>query len=376
MTRRPIITAIVRLVSLLWVFCLPVFGTDQQRPASGRPPGGDPLVGERIAKGVAFDGRLWIRGTMPTPRDASGGLLSLGIKDNARQVHFDRGVMDIARSDRDLWILRRGSEAHRFTVSAWKQNRFEDLAEFQLSAQDAPLALLDDAGSPVVLSAQTIRHLAADRTWHVVELKGKLRSGVQVSAASPQSGGSVYIGFDVGEWGGGLQQVDLRTGTVTDIERRDTKELCDGPLNRECDPVTGVIPDPQNKDCVLASVGLVHLFQSNGRLLRICGQRVTLVFELLIPNSKNQKWKQTEAFYGLAPSADGGYWAITWRALYHFDAGGTKDREYTLPKLESVSGIHLSKALPGAIVLQTDVNWAVSTSGYTPLVVPLEDSRP
>ena len=32
----------------------------------------------------------------------------------------------------------------------------------------------------------------------------------------------------------------------------------------------------------------------------------------------------------------------------------------------------LSKALPQVIVVQTDVNWAVSTSGYTPLFVPVE----
>jgi hypothetical protein len=96
--------------------------------------------------------------------------------------------------------------------------------------------------------------------------------------------------------------------------------------------------------------------------------------EILIPGGKNDssKWGRTEAFYGLAPSVDGGFWGITYRSLYLFDAAGNKNQEYTLPKLDSVSGIHLSRALPGVIVLQTDVNWAVSTSGYTPLVVPLE----
>jgi hypothetical protein len=295
-------------------------------------------------------------------------------------VHFEGGVLDILRANKELWVLRKGSLAGQLVVSGWRGNRFEDLTEFHLSAHDAPLALLRCAGSPAVLSEEAVHYLAKDNTWQVVQLKGKLRSGVAVSVASPQEGDGIYVGFDVGEWGGGLQRVDVRTGAVSDVERRDTKNLCDGPLNRECDPVTGVIPDPQNRECVLASVGLVHLGMSNGRILRICDSRVTLVSEILIPGDKKKpsdtNWGRTEAFYGLAPSADGGFWGITYRALYLFDAAGNEKQEYPLPKLESVSGMHMSKALPQVIVLQTDVNWAVSTSGYTPLVIPLESSAP
>ena len=302
--------------------------------------------------------------------------MSFGIADNSRKVHFEGGVVDIAKSDHDLWVLRQRDEDGRFVVAEWRGDRFQDLTEFERSPHDAPLALMSSAGSPTVLSGQTVRYLANDKTWHVVQLKGKLRSGVAVSAASPQEGESIYVGFNVGEWGGGLQRIDLKAGAVADIERRDTKDLCAGPLNRECDPVTGVIPDPQDKACVLASVGLVHLGMSNGRILRICGTDVALVSEILIPGDKgdSNKWGRTEAFYGLAPSGDGGFWGITYRALYRFDAAGKTEKEYALPKLESVSGIRLSRALPNVIVLQTDLNWAVSTSGYTPLAVPLEGS--
>jgi len=300
--------------------------------------------------------------------------VSFGITDNSRKVHFEGGVVDIAKSDHALWVLRQRGEDGRFVVGEWRGDHFQDLTEFEPSPHDAPLALMSCAGSPAVLSGQMVRYLANDETWHVVQLKGKLRSGVAVSAASPQEGESIYVGFNVGEWGGGLQRIDLKTGAVADIERRDTKDLCAGPLNRECDPVTGVIPDPREKACVLASVGLVHMFHSNGRILRVCGTDVALVSEILIPGDKgnSSKWGRTGAFYGLAPSSEGGFWGITYRALYRFDAAGKTEKEYTLPKLESVSGIHLSRALPNVIVLQTDLNWAVSTSGYTPLIVPLE----
>src|SRR5262249_54436131 len=147
------------------------------------------------------------------------------------------GVLDIAKSDRELWVLRkRGHD--RFVLSVWRVNRFEDVSDFKLSAADAPLALLNCAGSAAVLSEKTVRYLVNGADWRVLELKGKLRSGVQVSTASPQGGGTIYVGFNNGEFGGGLQNIDLTTGTVVEIERRDSKNLCSGPLNRECDPVT------------------------------------------------------------------------------------------------------------------------------------------
>jgi len=362
-------------IGFLLLWCCLLVGDDGHGSPLQRPPGGDPVLGERIAKGIAFDGRLWLLGTMPTPRDSSGGLVSFRMTDNERTVHFEGGVIDIAKSDHELWILRKETKASRLVVAVWRGNRFEDLPELQLSKQDVPLALVRSVDSPAVLSGQAVHFLENEKAWRVVQLKGKLRSGVQVSVAAPQEGDRIYVGLNVGEWGGGLQQVDLKTGAVSEIERRDTKNLCDGPLNRQCDPVTGVIPDPQNKQCVLASVGLVHLGSSNGRILRVCDSRVTVLSEILIQGDKakgNDKWGRTEAFYGLASSADGGFWGITYRALYLFDSDGQTKQEYAFPKLESVSGVHLSKALPHVIVVQTDVNWAVSTSGYTPLLVPVE----
>ncbi len=84
------------------------------------------------------------------------------------------------------------------------------------------------------------------------------------------------------------------------------------------------------------------------------------------------EWEMTEAFFGLVPAVDGGFWAITSEALYHFGADGTKKHEYALPELKPVSGTYLSRELPGVIVVRTDANWAVSVSGYTPLLIPLE----
>jgi len=124
---------------------------------------------------------------------------------------------------------------------------------------------------------------------------------------------------------------------------------------------------------VLVAVGLVHLSISEGRILRVCGEKVTAISEKSVAGPIGYKMKMTEAFYGLVPAVDGGFWGITYRVLYRFGADGKIQKEFPLPKLKSVSGVYLSRDVPGAIIIRTDVNWAVSTSGYTPLVVPSEN---
>jgi hypothetical protein len=337
-------------------------------------PQGDSSPGFPIAKGVVFENRLWLRGSDPSSKGGAGSLLSLSLADGSRTMHFEHGVMDIERSEHSLWILQRPSlRAREFVVSSWNLGTFQESARFKSSDKDEPLVLLISGGKPAVLSRVSFRTWLADsHDWRVIKLKGKVRWGVQFNAALSKTGESLYVGINGGEWGGGLQRVDVRTGEVTNLERRDTKDLCSGPLNSECDPVTGVIPDTRHEDCVLASVGLFHLFISHGRILRVCGDAVTVVFEKQLAGGFSEKVQVSEAFYGLAQAGDGGIWAIGLRALYHLTADGTQATSYALPKLMPVSGVYLTRDLPGVIVVRTGLNWEVSTSGYTPLLVPVE----
>lgn len=359
---------------MLLLLVTPALNSEAQ--SSHKQDPGDPVLGNRIAKGIVSDGRLWLRGTEVSSQGGTGGLVALNLTDNFRTVYFQRGVVDVEKSGHDFWVLRQSSAKLReYIVSAWTNKAFSDLAHFTSPEKDEPVALLDIDGSPAVLSRGALRLLSGDHSnWHTIRLKGELRWGVQVSVASPKTAKAIYVGINRGEWGGGLQEVDIETGVVSNIERRDTKDLCSGPLNSDCDPVTGVISDPQNNDCVLAAVGLVHLSISEGRILRVCGTTVTPIADEPITGGIGGKMKMTEAFYGLAPAEGGGFWGLTWRALYLFSRDGKQQEEYALPKLVPVSGIYISRDLPGVIVVRTDVNWAVSTSGYTPLLVPLEGS--
>jgi len=113
---------------------------------------------------------------------------------------------------------------------------------------------------------------------------------------------------------------------------------------------------------------------SHGRILRVCGKDVSLVFQKAntVDGFNGGKWEEMEAFFGLVPATDGGFWAISSEALYRFFADATKKEEYSLPQLKPVSGIYVSRELPGVIVVRTDANWAVSLSGHTPLIIPLD----
>jgi len=204
-----------------------------------------------------------------------------------------------------------------------------------------------------VLSTRAIRILSTDKhAWHMTRLKGMLRGRFQYTAALPLSRDAVYIGFNSGEWRGGLQRMDLQTGLITNVERRDTKELCAGPLNSDCDPVTGAISDPQNKECVLVAVGLEHMM-SHGRILRVCENDADVVFQKSYEVGglkKGAKLRMTEAFFGLVRGPDKALWGTTPRAFYRFEADGSEKDEFALPKPKPVSGIHLSREIPGVIV--------------------------
>lgn len=341
-----------------------------------QPTERDPVLGVRIAKGIAAQGRLWLRGTKMKSRDSqAGGLVSLDLSNESRQAHFEDGVFDIVKSGRDLWALHSlAADPRALAVSAWRATAFEEIGRLTLAENDAAIALLNKDGAPLILSRKAIHELAPDkRGWRTTVLRGELRRGVQISAAAPAKGDAIYVGFNMGEWGGGLQRLDIATGAVATVEH--SEGACGGLLNTDCSPVTGVIPDSQNPRCVLAAVGLVHLWTSAGRILRVCGDSVAIVFEkpMKINLGNGPRLEMTEAFYGLTQSEGSGFWAISWRALYRFVAD--RPTEHPLPKnFKPVSGIYMSGELPGAVVVKTDINWSVSTSGYTPLVVPLEGS--
>ncbi len=323
---------------------------------------GDPVIGERITKGIAASGRLWLLGREKAFSD-SGGLVSLGLTDSLRQVHFRRGVIDVVESGGKLWALRRGPQDRQFIVSVWGGSSFDDFSTVTVPkpAYDWPDissgTLLEGASLPSLLSGFAVYYLTPDRSWRVVKLKRGF--GRADSSTITRSGKSAYLGFDAGEFGGKLIRADL-----TGLSDEDEHVLQSN--------VTALIPDAINQDCVIVALGLVHMSISEGGILRVCNSDVTTLFERKLSyNFFSDNHTMMEAFYSLAPSSKNGFWAASKHAIYHFNAASHQDSKYSFPKLEAVGGIHLSKAVPDLIVVRSDVHWANSVSGYTPILVPL-----
>jgi len=363
-----------RITALLLLFLTPAVCAyaGSPRPQTEHTDKG---LNDRIAEGISLQDRLWLRGVLVSRKDSSGALISLGLADNSREVHFQRGVLAMSKEGNSLWVLRQPAPGiGEFVLSVWKNDRFEDVEKFNSNAKDKPFALQNADHKLILFSPEKIRILSLDNNrWEMLPLKGKLRNGLQKTTTATGNGKAVYIGFNTGEWGGGLQRVDLATGQVADVQRRDTKQLCAGPLNKDCDPVTALVPDPRNADCIFAAVGLVHMM-SEGRILRICRDEVSTFFEKTEKYSFGDKEiTMTQPIFGLAVSSDGSLWAISPESLYRLGPDGNEREKFALPKPATVSGVHLSRGLQGMIVVWTDANWAVSVSGFTPLLVPLQD---
>ena len=158
-------------------------------------------------------------------------------------------------------------------------------------------------------------------------------------------------------------RIEIAKGVSERVERRDNG--CEGPLNSACNPVTAVIPDPTDGRCVIASIGLRHIVLELGRVLRVCGTSVSVISEL--PCARQPPNGHCSlGIFGLARDSTG-FWTVSGGALYHF-RGDTIDQHESIPKLQHRAGIAYSEAIPGLLIVSTDINWRKSVSGPTPLI--------
>lgn len=329
------------------------------------------------SRGLSLDGRLWLRGG----RD--GSLASLVLPGGVRSTHFTDGVIDLAVSDGKLLALRSLSlnpfdteetfrpAGGRFVLSSWTGGGFKDSSPFELPQMPRAVIVID--GSPTVLSPHRMDVLGADGHWRSKPLQGTIRDH---PIAEPPIvlavNGLVYIGHDLGEWGGGLQRLDPTTGIVTDIERRDGKELCSGPLNSGCDPVTGLIQAPGAPGCILASTGLGHMTSEQGAIIKLCGDRASVVWEKArMEQFPGGPVRQSEPFYGLVEGSSGEFWILGFDALYRFD--GSRAVAVPLPKPVQLGDVWIRRAIPGHLmVYYHDSRAALSPPEKLPYLVTRE----
>lgn len=372
-------------------------------------------ISPRIAEAAFHRGLLWLR-------DVRGTLAAVEPGRGVASAHLAaEHVVDIHRTlDDRLWVL----STTEHDVHLWERVDGGFRPVLEMAAPSSPLlAVADDRGRPAILARRAVFFVDEGGTLRGTSLDDEVKPGLvrQVSFAV-SAAGSAYAGTSSGEWGGALYRIRLSSGEVQRVERVDRPGLCSGPLNPKCDPVTSIIPDPDAPKCVLVGIGLRH-FMEHGRLLRACDRGVRVVWsqerkteparlegrrrirsapflgqaertddielegelepmgEEPVPESEElvplcaidpsacpaavePEPEPSTAVFGLSRTLRG-FWMVVGSSLYY--AQGGRFRPIDLPRLEKRAGVALGW-LPGAVVVATDVNWAASVSGYTPLV--------
>jgi len=263
-------------------------------------------------------------------------------------------VVALGRKQLSLW---------RLEGSAWRP-----LADVPSGAD--PLVALHCTGARATLLT-TSRLIDFDTNGvHIVQLSESLPHSAL--AAVYDVGDFVLLGLDLGEWGGGLRRIDRATGQVRRIDSRG-KKPCDGPLNGDCDPVRGIVPEPGKPGCFVLTIGLEHM-SSHGRLAELCGDHVRSLYVKpytieVAPRTDgaNDDWDRSVAFYGLAEGS-AGLWAAGEDGLYRI--GPADAIAFSkLPRFDTLDGVQLSFAVPGLVLVSKNMDARVSLGGEALLLV-------
>src|SRR5262249_30467930 len=141
----------------------------------------------------------------------------------------------------------------------------------------------------------------------------------------------LFVGFNAGEWGGGLVRIDRRDGKVRKISSIASGDVCGGPLDARCHPVNGIVDEPWDPACVVVTIGLEHMM-THGRIVEVCGNTVKRLYvtplhvdpridAYLQSKSRGGEPLSTVAFYGLQRVGDA-LWAAGNDGLYRIDQRG------------------------------------------------------
>lgn len=317
---------------------------------------------QSVVRAVFAHDRLWLL-------HPDGSLVSLDPDGSKPEAVVTTGkVVEICKSTNRLSAVV-GDSRGTWTLQQYSPDGW--VVGAKLPADGDTLVAVDCVGGGDITLVTNRRLLEVKGgTVHALRLKQELQPPL-INGTALATEDAVWIGFNIGEWGGGLRRIDRRDGQVATIERNQSGELCGGPLNTSCDPVNGVAVSPWKPSCVVAAVGLVHMM-AHGRIVEVCGTEVRrLYFKPLDPQPpqgalEDGEPSSTIAFFGLA---HGGHalWAIGIDGLYRFTGPQSPDFR-PLPKFQNRGGYWVSFDVPGIALVMTDVNQRASMSGAVPIM--------
>jgi len=347
------------LVSVFMVLAMAGVADAQVRTDAGRLPLRDwldPDLGGAIIEGVATQDSLWLRG-------ASKNVVRFDRRSGERSVAATE-VLDVLADGPHLWAL----VTLNANESVVRDLRDTAVPDRRVYFEGSPVALFATPNGPGVLTT-TKALLPSGERWDRRRLAALLEPGAHVSALT---GNTLFVGYNRGEWGGGLRRLDASTGTIS-IVKDPSDRTCGGRLDPECAPIVGIIPDVERSGCVLVGSSLAHLSTRYGEILRVCENRIALVFADPLPISPNSmigRAGQTWPFDSLVETNDG------WAAVGQDRFARTRGNAITMgdiPALRSWAGLQISDPLDGVIFVEAACCWGSDTFvRYRVVAIPVE----
>lgn len=317
-----------------------------------------------LMRALFSNGRLWLL--------SDAGELST-ITPNADKrvtLDFPEPVLDVCAAGDQVQVIT-GTNTGDWTIRQLGGTTWNAIST--VTRQDEGLAAMScSANDTTLLTSARVIQLGKSGTMRVTNLAAKLPFGTVTAVHDTST--TLLVAINAGEWGGGLQRIDKASGVVAAIERKDSSDLCSGPLNAACDSVHGIATEPWNTRCDAVAVGLVHLMMERGGIVEVCGDDVRPLFEkpfstsFAIKDGKRGQLPQTVAFFGLTASG-GSLWAVGTDGLYRIDSDG-KATKVPLPTFRTVDGIDVSFDNPQLVLVMTRLSQRHAVSGATPMLVP------
>jgi hypothetical protein len=330
-------------------------GRDPERRSS--QTWSDPDLGLALIEGVATRQDIWIRGY-------SGRVARFDRQTGARTVVAE-DVVDLLPDGPHLWALIALTDSE----SIVRDLRQADVAERRISFQGNAVALFATEYGPGVLTTTRALTPSGNR-WSRRLLAGAVDRYAHVSS---RTGADLFVGYNRGEWGGGLRRIDLSTGAVFFVSEPGT-DVCEGQLDPECSPVVGIVPDRQREDCVLVGASLAHLGGRYGEVLRVCGDVVSPVFaEALsgVPGSIESRPGQTWPFDSLVATEKG--WVAVGQERFARSTDGIV-RMDNVPPLRPWAGLQISDPVDDVIFAESACCWgSINVVQYRVMAIPVTD---
>lgn len=299
----------------------------------------------RVVRAEFIADRLWIRThdyQLWTVDEATG---------ETRRLPVPSPALDICRASGRPVIVTQGAD--HWSLLEYTDSRWSPIGQVRKSGEPLVGLACDDDGVNLLTTRRLVQF--SNGTSITVRL-----SPIRVPSMQRRTVGStpraIFVGFALGEWGGGLMRIDRATGQVTDLRSNVSGERCGGPLNPECDPVTGVVQRPGAHDCAIAAAGLMYGF-FRGRLIEVCGASIRTFY--LGPCPEPQHFDGSTApdgepycteVWGGVVRAGNHLVAVGNNGLSRIDAEGRLQSREPLPPFKSY-GPFLLAFIPDAVIV-------------------------